>query len=142
LFKVSENEVAPIEKRVFAFIIDELFIYSLFLLIFFGDILSIKSYVELESFLNRNLALLFILEIIYHTFFIGSSGVTLGKHLKKIKVVNINTGNSIGYFDAFRRSGFRFVSKILFLIGFFLVFITPLKQAFHDHATDAVVIND
>jgi uncharacterized RDD family membrane protein YckC len=82
-----------------------------------------------------------MLKVLYHTFFIWQNGMTLGKYFMKIKVVNMNTEETLTLPKALLRAIGRIVSEIFFYLGFLLAFFLPLKQTLHDKISESVVIN-
>ena len=138
---MSEERIAPIGKRFLAFLIDEVLITIYFSIIFWNQISAIKSYAVLNQFINENILVLFLLKIVYHTFFIGFNGMTIGKYLLGIKVVNLDNGERVSYGKAFIRSIFRLANEMFFYIGFWFAFFSPLKQTLHDYTTNTVVID-
>ncbi len=133
--------VASIPKRGVAFIIDEVVVSFYFMAIFWDEISAIKSADAFEMFAADNLIVLFGLKVAYHTFFIGLNGMTLGKYLVKIKAVDLETKQSIGFIRAFIRAVFRFANELFFYIGFWFALFAPLKQTLHDYSTNTVVID-
>ena len=109
--------------------------------IFWEEISSIKSSSEFEAFASDNILTLFALKVAYHTFFIGLNGMTLGKYLAKIKAVDLDTKEPIGFLRAFVRAVFRFANELFFYIGFWFALFSPLNQTLHDYSTNTVVID-
>jgi len=146
--------IASIQKRIAAFVIDDLVIVLLLLAIFYTQLLEIASHLptpitteaieifrnEMNTFSVNNLISIFALKVMYHTFFIWQNGMTLGKYFTKIKVVEVDTMQKPTLIKAFLRALVRIVSEAFFYLGFFFAFFLPLKQTLHDKVTNCVVI--
>ena len=77
----------------------------------------------------------------YEIYFIGGpSGQTPGKRVLGIRVIDFNTGGSIGYGRAAIRWIGKYVSAIPCYLGYFWMLWDKEKQCWHDKfATDVVV---
>ena len=77
----------------------------------------------------------------YATFMIGSArGQTVGQMAVGIRVIDFNTGGSIGYGRAFIRWLVSIVSAIAILIGYLWMLWDKEKQCWHDKAANDVVV--
>jgi uncharacterized RDD family membrane protein YckC len=156
MYENSTLSIASTQKRITAFIIDDIVIALLILIIFFGQLSEIASHlpsvlteesieafkVELNQFSVNNLLFIIALKIVYHTFFIWQNGMTLGKYFMKIKVVDLKTKMTLTLPKALLRASLRIVSEVFFYLGFLLAFFLPLKQTLHDKLSESVVINE
>jgi uncharacterized RDD family membrane protein YckC len=70
----------------------------------------------------------------------GPRGQTLGKMALGIRVVDFNTGNSIGYARALVRQLVKIVSGIVLLLGYLWMLWDREKQCWHDKAANSVVV--
>ncbi len=86
--------------------------------------------------------LLFLVVVVaYSVFFIGKKGQTPGKMLLKIKVVKIGTSDAPGYLRAFLREIVgKFISGVVFDLGYLWAIWDKDKQAWHDKIAQTVVI--
>lgn len=85
--------------------------------------------------------LIWIVQVAYPIYFIGSKGQTLGKMIMKIKVIKEDTGEIPGYTTAFLRETVgKFVSGIVFGIGYIVANKDPKKQSWHDKIAHTIVI--
>lgn len=80
------------------------------------------------------------LTVIYYTVFEGETGQTLGKRAVKVKVVDIETGEPIGYARAFRRFIVSWVSFVVLLAGYLWMLGDAEGQTWHDKAARAIVV--
>ena len=82
-----------------------------------------------------------LLMLLYFTYFEGTSGQTLGKKIKGIKVVKEN-GDPPSLVDALIRTILRIIDGIAFyLVGFIVIQISEKKQRLGDKAAGTIVVN-
>lgn len=81
-----------------------------------------------------------LVSIAYFTYFEGSSGQTLGKQAANIRVIDDQTGGSIGYGRAFLRWIGRIISTIPILLGYFWMLWDKDKQCWHDKIANDYVV--
>jgi uncharacterized RDD family membrane protein YckC len=99
----------------------------------------------LELSLNLNAAARYGVSIVvtlaYYTFFEGSgAGQTLGKRFVGIRVIDYNTGGSIGYGRAAARYLASILSEIPLFLGFFWMLWDRERQCWHDKIVSSVVV--
>ena len=86
-------------------------------------------------------ALSILAAIAYFTYFEGGpTGQTIGKKALGIRVIDLATGGPIGNSRAFIRYIGRFVSTIVFLLGYLWMLWDPEKQTWHDKFAGSVVV--
>jgi uncharacterized RDD family membrane protein YckC len=86
-------------------------------------------------------ALALILVFGYFTYFEGGpSGQTPGKRALGIRVVSFDTGGAIGYGRGFIRMIGRYLSAIVFYLGYFWMLWDGEKQCWHDKLASDVVV--
>jgi len=153
-----ELDTLPItssKKRITAFVIDDLMVAFLFLVIFYDQLAAIISPAIggvstedmslIESQLNQfsvdNLFIMLCIKILYHTVPVWQNGVTFGKYIMKIRVININDGYNPSFTQAFLRAVLRIASEVFFYLGFIMALFTPLQQTLHDKFSSCVVID-
>jgi uncharacterized RDD family membrane protein YckC len=103
-----------------------------------GIPIGIVAYIGLEN--GVELAGM-IAGAVYYTFCEGSrSGRTLGKRMLGIRVVDLDTGASIGFARAALRYLARFPSNLLLGLGHLWMLWHPEKMTWHDLLTDSVVV--
>ena len=155
ILETATLPIASNQKRIAAFVIDDMVIALLILIIFFGQLSEIASHLpqvitaesleifkqEMNQFSVNNLLLIILLKVMYHTFFVWQNGKTLGKYFMKIKVVDLQTQVNLSFLKAMLRASLRIVSEVFFYLGFLLAFFLPLKQTLHDKLSGSVVIN-
>ncbi|MCO4845690.1 MAG: RDD family protein [Sulfurovum sp.] len=143
--------VASSQKRITAFVIDDIVISVFFIIIFYNQFSAVFSNItvvdeaaleSVNAFIAQNLLVVLAIKLIYHTVFVWQNGMTLGKYLMKIKVIDLETGNTPVFQKAFLRASVRIPSEILFYLGFLMAFFVPLRQTLHDKISNCVVVND
>ncbi len=93
------------------------------------------------SFWSFGTALSWAVELIYSVYFMSQKGATLGKMLMGVKVVTANggpvsVGRAVGRFFA------RYLSALIFFIGYIMAAFDDQKRALHDHICNTRVIRD
>jgi len=82
----------------------------------------------------------YLLSFVYYIFFVGYCGQTPGKMVVRIKVIRCD-GSSLTYpRAAFREIPAKFISGIIFCIGYLMVAFDEQKQGLHDRMADTYVI--
>ena len=135
------ENLATINRRAVAFMVDDILVSFLFITIFYEQISSFADVQSAILFIQVNVIYLLLLKVIYHTFFVGLNGATPGKALLKIKVVDEESFELIGYGRAFVRAVVRTLGEMFFYITFLPAFFSEKKQTLHDKLAKSVVIN-
>jgi len=142
--------IASTQKRIASFVIDDIVITVFILIIFYNQFsevfagITVVDQAAIESintFIAENILVIFAVKIIYHTVLVWQNGMTLGKYLMKIKVVDLETGRVPGLTKAFLRASVRIPSEVLFYLGFLMAFFVPLRQTLHDKLSGCVVVD-
>ncbi len=147
--------IASIQKRISAFVIDDIMVALFFLIIFYDQLLAIASHTsgmmsaeeitliqaQLRQFSVDNLLIMLSIKVLYHAIPVWQNGMTLGKYIMKIRVVDLKTGDRPSFVQAFLRALLRIGSEIFFYLGFMMAFMMPLNQTFHDKFSNCVVID-
>ena len=150
-----EFSIASTQKRMVSFMIDDFVVAVFLFIIFYTPIMEIASHipivltpealegfkVEMNLFSSQNLIVILLLKVLYHTFFVWQNGMTLGKYIMKIRVLEMNSDITPSLQKSLLRAVLRIVSEVFFYLGFILAFFMPLKQTFHDKLSSCVVVN-
>jgi uncharacterized RDD family membrane protein YckC len=143
--------IASSQKRITSFVIDDIVISVFFIIIFYNQFSAVFSNItvldesaleSVNAFIAQNLLVILSIKLIYHTVLIWQNGMTLGKYLMKIKVIDLETGDTPSFQKAFLRASVRIPSEVLFYLGFLMAFFVPLRQTLHDKLSNCVVVND
>ncbi|MEK7164228.1 MAG: RDD family protein [Patescibacteria group bacterium] len=82
-----------------------------------------------------------IISVGYYVYFIGNRGQTPGKMVLKIKVQKLEDGSNLGYPGAFMREVLgKFVSGVVFGLGYLWMIRDKDKQTWHDKIAKSVVV--
>lgn len=155
---MSESTVLPIaslQKRITAFVIDDMIVAVLIFIIFYEQLVQIASQLptvltseaievfknQIDQFSVDNLLWVIALKVIYHTLFVWQNGMTLGKYFVKIKVIELETNQTPTVTKALLRALLRIASESVLYLGFIFAFFLPLKQTFHDKLSGCVVVD-
>jgi len=147
--------IASAQKRISAFVIDDLMIALFFLIIFYDQLLAIASHTsgmmsaeeitviqaQFRQFSIDNLIVMLSIKVLYHTVPVWQNGMTLGKYIMKIRVIDLKTGDRPSLVQAFLRALLRIGSEVFFYLGFLIALMMPLKQTFHYKLSNCVVVD-
>ena len=143
-------EIASNQRRITAFMIDDLVISLFFFIIFYNQFSAVFSNItvmdeaalqSINAFIAQNVLVVFLIKVIYHTVFVWQNGMTLGKYVMKIKVIDLETGQNPNLQKALLRASFRIASEVLFYMGFVMAFFMPMRQTLHDKLSGCVVVD-
>ena len=153
---IAQERVASLGKRTGAFTIDSL-VMSLFVLILFYDpIMALAAQISaavtpekmndvlpmMAQFNRQSLPYIFLLYVLYHGTLVWLTGMTLGKYLMRIQVVDQESGARLSFGMAFLRALVRTIGEMfLFYLTFLPAFFSPWHQTLHDRMGRAVVID-
>ncbi len=85
--------------------------------------------------------IVFLLLIIYWTFFTFHSGTTIGKKIFQIKVVSLWPQYTLSLWDAFVRSVVHFFELCFIGIFHFSIFSDPRRRLLHDRLSNTIVVS-
>ena len=135
-------EIATINSRIIAFIIDDMLITFIVLAIFWDTIVNNGSDLTTVLILmNKFVFQVLVLKFVYQTFFVWYYGATLGKIVAKIRVIDYDDFSKISLIQSALRSFGRILSEMFFYIGFIFAFFNDGKQTFHDKISKTLVVN-
>lgn len=135
-------ELASTNKRLLAFLIDDMLITVLVYFVFWDNITPNSDNLDSMLFaMNSLLIPILVVKFIYQTFFVWYYGATIGKIITKIRIIDFNNFDRVSLFQAAIRSFGRLFSEMFFYIGFVVAFLTEGKQTFHDKIGSTLVVN-
>jgi len=140
--KDNELELASINSRIKAFIIDDILMTVLIIFVFWE--IFTNNNVNMEDLLvimNKFVYQIVFIKFLYHTFFVWYYGATLGKKFAKIHVIDNTTLGKVSFLNAAFRSLGRVISEMFFYIGFLIAYFNDGKRTFHDIFGRTVVVN-
>ena len=146
--KLNDYQISTIGKRTTAYFLDDMIVSLLLFIIFYNQLVNIYQQVQnsmnfepLVAYLQENTLIFILLRIIYQTFFVWQNGMTLGKMIMKIKIIEMDSGNTPSFGVAFLRASIRIVSESIFYIGYIMAFFNPMVQTLHDKLAKTVVVD-
>jgi len=132
-------------------------VLSVFVLILFYDQLMALSmeisvantpesmqqvYADMAAFNRQILPYVFLLYTLYHGVLVWQSGMTLGKYMMKLKVIQVDGGDRLTLSAAIMRGVIRTMGELfLFYLTFLTAFFTPQRQTLHDRMAKSIVID-
>ena len=134
-------ELASIQKRAFAFFIDELILSFLFLIIIYEQVAAISEPDAIVDLINSFTFEYLLIKIVYQTFFVYQYSATLGKIFMKIQIVDAETMEKPIFGSALNRGVFRIISELIFYLGFVWAFYSQNRQGWHDKTARTLVVN-
>ena len=106
-----------------------------------GIMLGLITGILIELTKGGGYALGFIVAVAYYTYFEGGPrGQTLGKRALGIRVIDFDTGASIGYSRAAIRYVTSILSALIIYIGYLWMLWDREKQCWHDKTANSVVV--
>ena len=134
-------KVASFQKRVFAYLIDDVLISLLFFVMFFSSFYQVAGDREaLIGVIGANFLYLALLRVAYQSLFTYFYGASIGKILLKIRIVEIDTLDNPNWLNAIVRSFFRELGQSLFYITFFFALNDTFVRTLHDRIVKTIVI--
>ena len=142
--------IASTKRRLSSFVIDDLIVTTFFIIIFFeqlsklfGNITVIddRLILNINIFISANIWILLSIKVLYHAILVSQNGMTIGKYIMKIKVIDLDTSNIPTLQKSLIRAVVRMPSESVLYLGFALAFFTPLKQTLHDKLSSCIVVD-
>lgn len=123
-------EMASFWRRFGAAFLDGLILFVLSFLV--GSLVQ-------DPFTAQGLS--YVVAFIFLGYFLTTSGQTPGKKAVGIKVLKSDSGQLMSWFDVFLREIFgKFVSSLVFLMGYSWFFLSGTRQTWHDSIASTYVI--
>jgi len=134
-------KLASLNKRAFAFMLDDMLVSGLFAVIFWDKFKTLTDPESLILFTNSLFIYIITVKTIYQTVFVAMYGATLGKMAMKIRVINREYLDKPSFIEALQRAVVRAVSEVAFYIGFIWANFTPLRTTWHDKFAKTLVVD-
>ncbi len=133
--------LAPIKKRAFATLIDELLLSFLLLVVLWDSFNQTETLEDMIMLTNAFVFEFMAIKIVYQAFFVWQYGATLGKILLKIRVIEVSTLDTPTFTASLNRAIFRIISEMIFYLGYLWGTLDPVRQTWHDKTARTVVID-
>lgn len=137
----EEIKLADFEKRIWAFVIDDLIIAVLFFVIYYPKFSQIDPN-DSTAILNLVASLvlyMYGLKVIYHTFFVWRYGASLGKIAMKIICLDAVMLSTPSLSKSFARACVRVLSEVCYYLGFAWAFGNKQRQTWQDKLANTIV---
>lgn len=135
-------KIAKDDKRILAFMIDDIIISLLITVVFYNQIIAFKGDVEgVRNLFSDMFLYIFVIIVLYQTIFTAMYGASIGKIICKIKIIKIDTLDKPNLFESFFRSLLRSVGCSLLYIPLLVAFAIPFRRAMHDIFSKTIVID-
>lgn len=130
------SDIASSPKRFFAFLIDISINFSvIFAAVFYGK--------EVGGTNGIFVSLGFIISIMSVKMAFWYEGTTLGKNFLNLSIIDINTGNKLGFKKMFfRQTVGTLISMVVLNLGFIWILIDRNRQGWHDKIFNDFVIDE
>ncbi|KIM03809.1 MAG: hypothetical protein KN64_11335 [Sulfurovum sp. AS07-7] len=115
-------KIAPIRKRILSFVIDDIVLSIFVLVIFYDKLTDITDMETMSAFMADNFLAIILIKVLYHWMLVWQNGMTIGKYIMKIKVIDESSGERLNIFMALNRSMLRILSERFFISDFYLHF--------------------
>ena len=139
---MKRYKYASLGKRAASFMIDDFVVSFLFIAIFYDQISSLTSKELVINFIVQYSWVLLLLKLIYHTFFIGYNGMTVGKYIVGIRAIDEETGSKLSWGKAFIRALVRIIGESFFYFTFIFAIFDKKVQTLHDKVVNCVVVSN
>jgi uncharacterized RDD family membrane protein YckC len=144
IFKLLDREqliLASKQKRLFAFIIDEVILSIITMFVLWDQLSGASTYEEMLSTLQPYILYTMAIKVIYHTFFVMQYAASPGKIIMRIQILELSTASSPSFLTSLNRATVRVISELFFYAGFVWGFLDPARQTWHDKTAKTVVID-
>lgn len=134
--------LASFDKRVTAFLLDEILVSIIVFIAFWGKFSSVSTDFEQMVLIISSLSVhILLIKFIYHAFFVWYYGATPGKMIVKIRCIDAIMLCSPNLSNSILRSAVRIFSEIAFYLGFAWAFGNKERQTWQDKVAKTVVCN-
>lgn len=137
----EELQLASRQKRLGAYMIDELILSVIWLSIIWGSFSGLQSIEEKILLINSYLLEFMALKVIYHTFFVMQYAASPGKIIMKIRILELRTSSNPSFLCSLNRASIRVLSELIFYAGFVWGLLDPARQTWHDKTAQTVVVD-
>lgn len=144
IFKLLDREdlvLSTRQKRLAAYMIDELILSVIWLSIIWDAFSGLESIEEKVMLINSYALEFMALKVIYHTFFVMQYAASPGKIIMKIRILELSSASKPSLICSLNRAVVRVISEIFFYAGFIWGLLDPARQTWHDKTAKTVVVD-
>lgn len=142
----EDIQLASIDKRFIAFVLDSLIVSVVFCLLNFDALENISKSLQESNAeqtinaMNPMLLQMFVLDILYQWIFVAWYGASVGKIVCKIEVVSIDLLDSPSVLKSLLRAILRDISQLVYYIPFMFALGDSFKRTLYDRLCQSIVI--
>jgi uncharacterized RDD family membrane protein YckC len=133
--------LASKQKRIFAYLIDEVLLSVLWLSIIWDSFSGLETTEAKIALINTYILEFMLLKLIYHTFFVMQYAASPGKIIMKIRVLVLHNTSSPTFLCALNRAFVRVISELLFYAGFIWGLLDPFARTWHDKTAGTIIVD-
>ncbi len=137
----EELSLASKQKRMGAYLIDELILSVIWLSVIWDSFSGLNTIEEKILLINSYVVEFMLLKVIYHTFFVMQYAASPGKIIMKIRILELSTASSPSFLTSLNRAGVRVISELFLYAGFVWGLLDPAYQTWHDKTAKTVVVD-
>lgn len=141
---VRENlRLAPLDKRVLAWLIDTCLLVCLLMGVHFGlfkQNLHAMDYTTLRAFALDCLWQMWMLKVLYDSILVWCYGASVGKIICKIHIVTIGLVDRPNFLESFIRAVLKSTGEALMCITYIFAFGDSFSQTLHDRYVKTLVL--
>ncbi|MCH9812407.1 MAG: RDD family protein [Epsilonproteobacteria bacterium] len=137
----EQLQLASVNKRAFAYFLDELIVSAIFAIIVWDQLKSLGSPEAIMAYSQSLILYIMGVKVLYQSVFIYMYGATLGKLAVKIRVIESNYLGLPTVKEAILRAVVRVLSEMLFYLGFIVALFSPLKMTWQDRVASTLVVD-
>lgn len=144
IYKLLDREelfLSSKQKRIAAYILDELILSVLWLSVIWDSFSGLESIEDKVLLINSYILEFMVLKIIYHTFFVMQYAASPGKIIMKIRIIELTTASSPSFMTSLNRASVRVLSELFLYAGFVWGLLDPAHQTWHDKTAKTVVVD-
>lgn len=144
IFKLLDREdlvLSTRQKRLAAYMIDELILSVIWLSIIWDAFSGLESIEEKVMLINSYVLEFMALKVIYHTFFVMQYAASPGKIIMKIRILELSSASKPSLICSLNRAVVRVISEMFFYAGFIWGLLDPARQTWHDKTAKTVVVD-
>jgi len=133
--------LASKQKRIFAYMIDELILSVIWLSIIWDNFSGLDTTEAKIELVNSFILEFMLLKIIYHTFFVMQYAASPGKIIMKIRVLELSEVSSPSFMTSLNRASVRVISELFFYAGFIWGLLDPTARTWHDKTAGTIIVD-
>lgn len=141
---VRENlRLAPLDRRVLAWLIDTCLLTCLLMVVHFGLFAQnphTMGYIALRAFALDCLWQMWILKVLYDSVLLWRYGASIGKIICRIRVVTIGLVDRPSFLESLIRAVLKSIGEALMYITYIFAFGDRFSRALHDRYVKTLVL--